>query len=44
MYEDLGEPTMEDKLYNFKKEIGERSTNEFITELVKERNFYKSEF
>lgn len=30
-YEDLGENSMEDKLSNFKKEIGERHINEFIT-------------
>lgn len=35
---------MEDKLSNFKKEIGERHVNQFIAELLKEKNFYQAQY
>lgn len=35
---------MEDKLSNFKKEIGERHINEFIAEILKEKSFYRREY
>ena len=41
-YEELGESTMDDKLSTFKKEIGERHVNEFIAEILKEKNFYRN--
>jgi hypothetical protein len=40
-YEDLPEPTTDDKLHAFKKEINERHTNEFIADLIRERNQYQ---
>lgn len=42
-YEDLAEPTIQDKLHTFKKEISERHTQEFIANLIKERNQYQRE-
>jgi hypothetical protein len=43
-YEELAESPMEDKLSNFKKEIGERHVNQFIAELLKEKDFYRTKF
>lgn len=40
-YEDLAEPPLEDKLHAFKKDIGERHINEFIAQLIRERNHYE---
>lgn len=33
---------MDDKLHGFKKEIGDKYINEFITDLIKEKNNYKN--
>ena len=35
---------MEDKLSLFKKEIGERHINEFVAEILKEKNFYRNNY
>ena len=43
-YEDMQENSMEDKLSNFKKEIGERHVNDFIAEILREKNFYQQEY
>lgn len=40
-YEDLPESTVQEKLHAFRKELGEKSTNEFITEIIKDKNNYK---
>ncbi len=40
-YQDLTQPTIEQKLHTFKKEIGERHVHEFIAELIKEKNKYQ---
>jgi hypothetical protein len=42
-YEDLAEQTIEEKLQNFKKEIGERHINDFIADLIREKNYYQTE-
>ena len=35
---------MEDKLSSFKKEIGERHVNQFIAEILKEKQYFKNEY
>jgi hypothetical protein len=40
-YEDIYELTLEDKLTTFKKEIGEKHINEFISQVIEEKNYYQ---
>ena len=35
---------MDDKLSLFKKQIGERHINEFVAEILKEKNFYRNNY
>lgn len=43
-YEELGESTMDDKLSQFKKDIGDSHINEFFAIVLKEKSFYKKEY
>ena len=43
-YEELHEPLIEEKLYAYKEEIEQNSAQDFISELLKEKNYYQEKY